>query len=83
MAVDRLLGMVFGFLRGAVVIAALVLLAQFAQLDEVTWWKKSLLLPYASECASWIEAFAETGMRLLEEQVRSPNLSAVPSSISS
>jgi len=82
-AVDRLLGMVFGFLRGAVVIAALVLLAQFAQLDEVTWWKKSLLLPYASECASWIEAFAETGMRLLEEQVRSPNLSAVPSSISS
>ena len=82
-AVDRLLGMVFGFLRGAVVIAALVLLAQFAQLDEVTWWKKSLLLPYASECASWIEAFAETGMRLLEEQVRSPNLSAVTLSISS
>ena len=33
--VDRLLGMFFGVLRGAVVIAAFVLLAQFAQLDQV------------------------------------------------
>jgi membrane protein required for colicin V production len=71
--VDRLLGMVFGLIRGAVVIAALVLLAQFAQLNEVKWWKRSVLLPYASECASWIEAFAETGMRMLEEQARLPN----------
>lgn len=81
-AVDRLLGMVFGFLRGAVVIAALVLLAQFVQLDEVKWWKKSVLLPYASECAAWIEAFAETGMRVLEEQARLPNsLSAASSRV--
>ncbi|HKE93683.1 MAG TPA: CvpA family protein [Povalibacter sp.] len=81
--VDRLLGMLFGALRGAVVIAALVLLAQFVQLDQVKWWKRSLLLPYASECAGWIEAFAETGMRLLEEQARSPNLPAVTASFSS
>jgi membrane protein required for colicin V production len=79
--VDRLLGMVFGTLRGAVVIAALVLLAQFAQLDQIKWWKRSLLLPYASECAGWIEAFAETGMRLLEEQARIPHFPAVPSSL--
>lgn len=80
LAVDRLLGMVFGLLRGAVVVAALVLLAQFAQLDQVKWWKRSVLLPYASECAGWIEAFAETGRRLLEEQARSPNVPAMTSS---
>jgi membrane protein required for colicin V production len=79
LTVDRLLGMVFGVLRGAVVIAALVLLAQFAQLDQVKWWKKSLLLPYASECAGWIEAFAETGMRLLEEQAQLPHSLPAPS----
>ena len=81
-AVDRLLGLVFGLLRGAVVIAALVLLAQFVHLQDVKWWKKSVLLPYASECAAWIEAFAETGMRVLEEQARLPNsLSAAPSRV--
>jgi membrane protein required for colicin V production len=80
LAVDRLLGMVFGILRGAVVIAALVLLAQFARLDETKWWKRSVLLPYASECASWIEAFAETGMRMLEKQAYVPHLS-VPATI--
>jgi len=82
--VDRLLGMFFGVLRGAVVIAAFVLLAQFAQLDQVKWWKKSTLMPYATEFAGWIQAFAETGMRLLEEQARTPHgSSAAPSAISS
>jgi membrane protein required for colicin V production len=71
---DRLLGMLFGVLRGAVVIAALVLLAQFARLDEAKWWKRSVLLPYASECASWIQAFAETGMQMLEEKARLPHV---------
>ncbi len=78
--VDRLLGMVFGLLRGAVVIAALVLLAQFAQLDEVKWWKRSVLMPYAVEFSAWIEAFAETGMRLLEEQAQTPHLPSAASS---
>lgn len=70
-AVDRLLGMFFGAVRGGVVICAFVLLAQFAQLDQVKWWKKSTLLPYATECATWIQAFAETGMKLLEKQAQS------------
>ena len=73
MALDRLLGMFFGFLRGAVVISALVLLAQFAQLEQVKWWKKSVLMPYAEECAGWIHAFAETGLKILEEQARAPH----------
>lgn len=78
--VDRLLGMFFGVLRGAVVIAAFVLLAQFAQLDQVRWWKRSTLMPYASEFASWIQTFAETGMRLLEERAQTPHQSSATSS---
>ena len=70
LAVDRLLGMFFGAVRGGVVICAFVLLAQFSQLDQVKWWKKSTLLPYATECAGWIQAFAETGMKLLEKQAQ-------------
>jgi uncharacterized membrane protein required for colicin V production len=56
--------------RGGVVICAFVLLAQFSQLDQVKWWKKSTLLPYATECAGWIQAFAETGMKMLEKQAQ-------------
>jgi membrane protein required for colicin V production len=68
--VDRLLGALFGFLRGAVVIAVFVLLGRFVELTEVEWWKESQLLPYATELAGWIQTFAETGMKMLEEQAR-------------
>lgn len=68
--VDRLLGLFFGVVRGAVVIAVFVLLGQFVELNRVEWWKDSRLLPYASELAGWIQAFAETGMRVLEDQSR-------------
>lgn len=64
--VDRLLGVLFGALRGAVVVAVFVLLAQTVQLDAANWWKRSRLLPYATEFAGWIRTFAETGMKLLE-----------------
>jgi len=73
--VDRLLGLFFGVVRGAVVIAAVVLLAQFAQLEQTKWWKGSTLLPYAAECAGWIQTFAETGMDALERQAQSFNAS--------
>lgn len=79
LVLDRLLGMLFGVLRGAVLIAAFVLLAQFAQLEEVKWWKRSTLLPYASEFAGWIQTFAETGMRRLEEPARTPHQSSAAS----
>lgn len=61
--VDRLLGLLFGTVRGAVVIAVFVMLGQFVELNRVNWWMQSRLLPYASELASWIQSFAETGMK--------------------
>jgi membrane protein required for colicin V production len=73
--VDRLLGLLFGLVRGAVVIAAVVMLAQFAQLDAMPWWKKSRLLPFTIEYAGWIQSFAETGMKMLDAQAHtSPRL---------
>lgn len=68
--VDRFLGMFFGIVRGAVVIAVVVLLAQFIQLDQTRWWKSSRLLPYAAEGATWLQAFAETGMEALERRTQ-------------
>jgi membrane protein required for colicin V production len=66
--VDRLLGMIFGFVRGAVVVAVFVLLGQFVELNRVDWWRRSHLMPYASELAGWLQTFAETGMQALHER---------------
>jgi len=73
-----LLGFLFGLVRGAVVIAAVVMLAQFVQLNDMPWWKKSKLLPFTSEYSGWIQSFAETGMKMLDEQAQMsrPSLSA-------
>jgi membrane protein required for colicin V production len=68
--VDRLLGLVTGFVRGAVVVAVFVLLGQFVQLTQTGWWKSSRLMPYATEAAGWLQSFAETGMSVLEKQAR-------------
>ncbi len=42
---DRLLGAVFGLLRGAGLIAMLVLLVDLTHLNQETWWTQSQLLP--------------------------------------
>jgi membrane protein required for colicin V production len=76
--VDRLLGLVTGFIRGAVVVAVFVLLGEFVQLTQTSWWKGSRLMPYAAEGAGWLQSFAETGMSVLEKQAR-PEQSALKS----
>jgi uncharacterized membrane protein required for colicin V production len=58
--------LVFGVVRGAVVIAVFVLLAQFVELTQVGWWKHSRLLPYAEDAAGWLQTFAETGMNMVD-----------------
>jgi membrane protein required for colicin V production len=59
---DRLLGMLFGFIRGVVLVSLLALLGTLVRLDEVRWWKKSELLPYAVDVSRWISQFAETAI---------------------
>lgn len=76
--VDRLLGLVTGFVRGAVVVAVFVLLGEFVQLTQASWWKGSRLMPYASEAAGWLQSFAETGMSVLEKQARPATAANLP-----
>ena len=48
---DRVLGMIFGLGRGAVVIAILVLAAGLTPLPKDPWWQQSRLLPHFQEAA--------------------------------
>ena len=60
-ALDRLLGMAFGFARGVLILLALVaMLRPTLQLDQYAWWQKSMLLPHLLLMEGWFRAF--TGM---------------------
>lgn len=52
---DRLVGMGFGLIRGAVLVAVLVMLAGFTPLTEHSWWKQSRLLPPFQSLAVWLK----------------------------
>ncbi len=61
---DRIIGIVFGLLRGIAVVTILVLLAGLTPLPADPWWNQSLLLPRFVDLASlvveWMPAtFAE------------------------
>jgi membrane protein required for colicin V production len=53
---DRSLGMVFGLLRGVLIVAGLILLAGFTALPQEQWWEASTLIPYFQTVAGWILA---------------------------
>lgn len=54
---DRLLGLVFGLLRGGAVVTILVLLASLTPLPQDHWWKQSLLLPPFQQAAVQLRAY--------------------------
>lgn len=54
---DRVLGTVFGVARGAMIVAALVLLAGLTALPQDPWWQSSQLLPHFERLALWIADF--------------------------
>ncbi len=51
---DRMLGIIFGVLRGGLIVAALVLLAMLTNLPNEPWWQASLTLPFFHDIAMWI-----------------------------
>lgn len=51
---DRMVGLVFGFARGVVIIAVLVLLGGLTPLTQEAWWRDSELVPYVEPVAGWL-----------------------------
>lgn len=51
---DRLLGFLFGALRGLVVLGLAAIVAGTLHLDSERWWRQSLLIPYVELVASGV-----------------------------
>jgi len=50
--VDRLLGLMFGLLRGVVVLGVLAMLAHAVRLQDEPWYRASVLVPYAEQAGN-------------------------------
>jgi membrane protein required for colicin V production len=64
---DRLLGAVFGFGRGVLVVGLAAILLQLSGLDRDPWWQESRLRPYSDRIAAGIRHYAALGSRYLTE----------------
>ena len=54
---DRMLGVIFGLLRGGALVTILVLLAGLTPLPQDPGWKQSPLLPHFQQAALWLRGF--------------------------
>ncbi|HEX9207537.1 MAG TPA: CvpA family protein [Steroidobacteraceae bacterium] len=67
LGLDRILGGVFGLVRGAVMVGFAVILADAARMHDESWWKQSKLMPVGVEMASVLRGYVETGRQLVED----------------
>lgn len=65
---DRVLGLGFGFCRGALLIGVLIIGGQYLKFDQDQWWQQSRLLPYANRVADGIRVFAPQALDLMREE---------------
>lgn len=53
---DRLIGFVFGGVRGAALVGALILAASLTPLPKSNWWQRSKMIPYFEPLALWMRS---------------------------
>lgn len=59
---DRLLGLLFGFLRGAIVVTILVFLGSITPLVQNPWWRDSAFIGVFQQVATWLWTFMPPGL---------------------
>ncbi|MDP8034067.1 CvpA family protein [Pasteurella atlantica] len=63
---DRVLGMVFGALRGILIVAAILFFFDFTQASDSEWWKESQLIPHFGFIVKWFFEQLQANSSLLQ-----------------
>jgi len=72
-AMDRIVGGLFGLVRGVVIIGLLVIGGRAVNLDLEPWWQKTKSMPVAEAAANWLERYAEPATAgLLDRATETP-----------
>jgi membrane protein required for colicin V production len=56
---DRMMGMIFGLMRGVLVVSVLVFLAGFTAMPQDSWWQESIFMDVFHEFAVWLRHIVE------------------------
>lgn len=79
---DRLLGMVFGFARGVLLVTLAVFLLGFTAFTRDPWWNESVLLPQFKGMAAWLgERVPDSVRHYLNPQPLLDHLPALPAGL--
>lgn len=79
---DRLLGMVFGFARGVLLVTLVVFLMEFTAFARDPWWQQSVLLPQFKGVAAWLgERVPDSVKRYLHPPAVLDQLPALPAAV--
>lgn len=79
---DRLLGMLFGFARGVLLVTLLVFLIGFTAFTRDPWWQQSVLLPHFQHVATWLEQRVPPNVRdYLQPPAQASHLPSLPASL--
>jgi len=52
---DRMVGVIFGFIRGGLIVSVVVLIVGMTTLPQEHWWRESLLLEHFQTLAIWLK----------------------------
>lgn len=58
---DRMLGIVFGIVRGAAIVTIIVMLAGLTPIPQDPWWSESLFMDHFQNAAVWVKGFLPEG----------------------
>lgn len=67
---DRLLGTLFGLMRGVVIIGLLVIGGRAVNLELEPWWQKTRSMPVAETVANWLQRYVEPAASELYERAK-------------
>lgn len=70
--IDRILGMIFGFARGVLLVGILLLLANMTHMEKNPWWVQSQLIPKFQGLADWLKDVLPDEIREFNAKVK-PN----------
>jgi membrane protein required for colicin V production len=66
---DRSLGMMFGFVRGVILVGLVIMGGEILQMSSEPWWDDSKLVPYGTAVADWMHEFLDAGVNYIEDSV--------------
>lgn len=64
---DRSLGILFGLLRGVLVVGLLTVGLQVAGLEQESWWQSAKFRPFGDRVAAGIRYYADIGRQYIEQ----------------